>query len=99
MRTECIRSWVWQALNPQVSLSNHNVLSMTRNCSPSPLTFLGDTMKPVLYSIGFTSATLISLFVGYSPDVPYFQQAALLFGGFCLGGVVICALESIESVN
>jgi hypothetical protein len=53
-------------------------------------------MKPVLYSIGFTSATLISLFVGYSPDVPYFQQAALLFGGFCLGGVVICALENLE---
>jgi len=53
-------------------------------------------MKPVLYSIGFTLATCISLFVGFSPDVPYFQQAAMLFGGFCLGGVVICAIESME---
>ena len=99
MRTECIRRWAWRALNPQVSLSHHNVLSMTRNGSPLTTHFLGDTMKLTLYAIGFTLATCISLFVGYSPDVPYFQQAALLFGGFCLGGVVICALESIESVN
>ena len=56
-------------------------------------------MKLTLYAIGFTLATCISLFVGYSPDVPYYQQAALLFGGFCLGGVVICALESIENVG
>jgi hypothetical protein len=54
-------------------------------------------MKLTLYAIGFSVATCISMFVGYNPDTPYYQQAAMLFSGFCLGGVAICALESIEA--
>lgn len=53
-------------------------------------------MKPVLYSIGFTLAMCASLAIGYSPDMPYYQQASLLFAGFCLGGVVLCAIENLE---
>lgn len=51
-------------------------------------------MKAVLYTAGFTLATCLSIGFGYSPDVPYYQQALMLFGGFCLGGVAVCVIES-----
>jgi hypothetical protein len=53
-------------------------------------------MQSILYAIGFTVACLLSLFFGYNHDTPYYQQALMLFSGFCLGGVALCVIESAE---
>lgn len=53
-------------------------------------------MNPILYAIGFTLAMCASLFVGYSPDTPYYQQALMLFAGFCMGGVALCVIENLD---
>ena len=53
-------------------------------------------MNPIFYAIGFTLAMCASLFVGYSPDTPYYQQALMLFAGFCMGGVAVCVIENLD---
>jgi hypothetical protein len=53
-------------------------------------------MNPIIYAIGFTLAMCASLFVGYSPDTPYYQQALMLFSGFCLGGMAVIVIEALD---
>lgn len=50
-------------------------------------------MTSVHYAIGFTLALCFSLFVGINDTSTYTQQSALIFAGFCLGGVVVLILE------
>jgi hypothetical protein len=53
-------------------------------------------MQSILYAIGFTLALCLSVFFGYSEDAPYYQQALMFFGGFCLGGIVLLVIENFN---
>jgi hypothetical protein len=52
-------------------------------------------MNSVHYAIGFTLALCVSLFYGVNDTSTYTQQAALIFGGFMLGGIVILLIEDL----
>lgn len=52
-------------------------------------------MTSVHYAIGFTLAFCASLFYGINDVSTYAQQSALIFAGFCLGGVVVVVLEEL----
>jgi hypothetical protein len=52
-------------------------------------------MTSVHYAIGFTLAFCASLFYGINDVSTYAQQSALIFAGFCLGGVVVILLEEL----
>ena len=53
-------------------------------------------LTSILYAIGFTLGFCLCLFFGYSPDTPYYQQALMLFSGFCLGGMAVCVIENLD---
>jgi hypothetical protein len=52
-------------------------------------------MNSVNFAVGFTLMFCISLFLGWDMNAVAFKQAALIFAGFCLGGVVILMLEEL----
>ena len=52
-------------------------------------------MNSVNFGIGFTLMFCASLFFGVNDTSTYAQQGALVFAGFCLGGVVILMLEEL----
>ena len=54
-------------------------------------------MNAVLYSVGFTLIACVCIFAGLNQYAPYYQQALLIFGGFCLGGMAVCIIESLDS--
>jgi hypothetical protein len=54
-------------------------------------------MNSVLYTVLFTALACVCIFIGINPDSAYYQQAFLIFGGFCLGGMAICIIESLDS--
>ena len=56
----------------------------------------GEIMNPIIYAIGFTLGFCLCLFMGYSPDTPYYQQALMMFAGFCFGGVALCVIENLD---
>ena len=53
-------------------------------------------LTSILYAIGFTLGFCLCLFFGYSPDTPYYQQALMLFSGFCLGGMAVIVIEALD---
>jgi hypothetical protein len=52
-------------------------------------------MNSIHYAIGFTLAFCASLFYGINDVATYTQQAALIFAGFMLGGIVVVLLEDL----
>ena len=58
---------------------------------------LGATnMTAILYAIGFTLSFCLSMFFGYSPDTPIFQQGLMVFSGFCMGGMALCVIDEMR---
>ena len=53
-------------------------------------------MPSVLFAIGFTLLFCVCQFLGYNSDTPYYQQALLIFSGFCLGGMALCIIEAFD---
>ena len=53
-------------------------------------------LTSILYAIGFTLGFCLCLFFGYNPDTPYYQQALMLFSGFCLGGIAVVVIEALD---
>ena len=54
-------------------------------------------MNSVLYTVLFTILACVCIFTGMNQDSAYYQQALLIFGGFCTGGMAICIIESLDS--
>jgi len=54
-------------------------------------------LTSILYAIGFTLGFCLCLFFGYSLDTPYYQQALMLFSGFCLGGMAVMVIEALDA--
>lgn len=52
-------------------------------------------MTSAQYAIGFTLAFCASLFFGINDTSTYIQQAALVFAGFCLGGIALIIVEEL----
>ena len=52
-------------------------------------------MTSVQYAIGFTLAFCSSLFYGINDVSTYTQQSALIFAGFCLGGIAVIIMEEL----
>ena len=52
-------------------------------------------MTSVHYAIGFTLAFCASLFYGINDVSTYTQQSALIFAGFCLGGIAVIIMEEL----
>jgi hypothetical protein len=52
-------------------------------------------MTSVHYAIGFTLSFCASLAFGINDTSTYIQQSALIFSGFCLGGIVIMLIEDL----
>jgi len=52
-------------------------------------------MNSTHYAIGFTLSFCASLFFGINDDAAYAQQAALIFAGFSLGGIVVMLIEDL----
>ena len=52
-------------------------------------------MTSVHYAIGFTLGFCVSLFFGMNDTSTYAQQSALIFAGFCLGGVAVVLVEEL----
>lgn len=55
----------------------------------------GAIMTSILFAIGFTLSFCLSLFFGYNPDTPYYQQALMVFSGFCMGGMALCVIDEL----
>ena len=53
-------------------------------------------MPSILHAIGFTAGFLLCQFFGYNSDTPYYQQALLVFSGFCFGGLALCVIEAYD---